>query len=232
MEDNKIISALIGLVGACNNNPKTENTDRVVIKALAFSLTHPEADIETLHALIEEIHTEKYAIAPSCAVCQTPCGNTSDYDMNRIYNAETDVRDLKLKMLSALKELAADLYSYQKLNVLSAEDMEIFYRVLAYISFDMEKNSLLAFWDEVHMTIEKIKGKTTVTVLATVCLNAPRVPSLLKSGKLLPTMRLQFSLQSRVNNPCYIGKQGPSKLTAIFLFPNWLSGPAKSSLSR
>lgn len=159
MEDNKIISALIGLVGACNNNPKTKNTDRVVIKALAFSLTHPEADIETLQAIIDEIHTEKYTIAPNCAVCQTPCGNTSDYDMNRIYNAETVVRDLKLKMLSALKGLAADLFSYRKSDVLSAEDVEIFYKVLAYISFDMEKNSLLAFWDEVQLTIEKIKGK-------------------------------------------------------------------------
>lgn len=159
MQENKIISALIGLVGACNNNPKTENTDRVVIKALAFSLTHPEADVETLQALIEEIHTEKYTIAPNCAVCQTPCGNTSDYDMNRIHSAETDVRDLKLKMLSALRELAADLYSCQKADVLSAEDMEIFYQVLAYVSFDMERNSLLAFWNEVQMTIEKIKRK-------------------------------------------------------------------------
>lgn len=159
MDDNKIISALIGLVGVCNNNPKTENTDRVVIKALTFSLTHPEADIENLQALTEEIYTEKYTIAPNCAVCQTPCGNTSDYDMNRIYNAETDVRDLKLKILSAVKELAADLYSYRESDVLSAEDMEIFYKVLAYISFDMEKNSLLAFRDEVQITIEKIKGK-------------------------------------------------------------------------
>ena len=39
MEENRIISALIGLVGACNNNPKTENTDHVIIKALAFALT-------------------------------------------------------------------------------------------------------------------------------------------------------------------------------------------------
>lgn len=65
-----------------------------------------------------EIHTEKYTIVPNCAVCQTPCENTSDYDMNRIYNAEADVRDLKLKMLSVLKELAADIYSGQKWDVM------------------------------------------------------------------------------------------------------------------
>ena len=159
MEESKIISALIGLVGACNNNPKTENTDHVIIKALALAQIQSEADDETQQSLIEEIHTEKYTIAPDCAVCQTPCGNTSDYDMSRIYQAKTDIRNLKLKMIGALNELAADVFSRQKQDALSAEDMEIFYKVLAYISFDMEKNNLLAFWDEVQVTIEKIRGK-------------------------------------------------------------------------
>lgn len=160
LQEDKIISALTGLVGACNNNPKTENTDRVIIKALAFPIAWPEADDETLQALIEEIHTEKYSIAPNCAVCQTPCGNTSDYDMNRIYNAKADVRDLKLKMIAALRELAADLYSRQKQGALSEESMEIFYKVLSYISFDMEKNSLVTFWNEVQETIDKVRRET------------------------------------------------------------------------
>ena len=157
MEESKIISALIGLVGVCNNNPKTENTDRVIIKALAFPQIQSEADDEILQLLIQEIHTEKYTIAPSCAVCQTPCGNTSDYDMNRIYKAETDIRDLKLKMIGALKELAADIYSSRKLDMLSIEDTEIFYKVLAYISFDMEKDSLITFWNEAQADIEKVR---------------------------------------------------------------------------
>ena len=157
MEDNKIISALVGLVGACSNNPKTENTDDILIKTLAFPRTLPEADDETLQALIEEIHTEKYTVSPGCAACQTPCGNTSDYDMNRIYDAETDIRELKLKMISALEELAADIYRCQKMHSLSAESMEIFYKVLAYISFDMEKDSLLTFWNDEQKTIEKVR---------------------------------------------------------------------------
>lgn len=36
---------MIGLVGACENNPKTSDTDRLVIKALAFpqlSLEHDD----------------------------------------------------------------------------------------------------------------------------------------------------------------------------------------------
>ena len=159
MEESKIISALIGLVGACNNNPKTENTDHVIIKALALAQIQSEADDETQQSLIEEIHTEKYTIAPGCAVCQIPCGNTSDYDMSRIYQAKTDIRNLKLKMIGALNELAADVFSRQKQDALSAEDMEIFYKVLMYISYDMEKTILHTFWNEVQVTIEKISRK-------------------------------------------------------------------------
>lgn len=159
MEDSKIISALIGLVGACNNNPKTENTDRVIIKSLAFPLTQPTAKEEIFQALIEEIYTEKYTVAPGCAVCQTPCGNTSDYDMSRIYEAEADIRELKLKMIAALQELAADLCRYQEADALSVDSMEIFYKVLSYISFDMETDSLLTFWNEVQADIGEIRRK-------------------------------------------------------------------------
>ena len=159
MQENKIISALIGLVGACNNNPKTEKTDQIVIKALAFPPTYPEADAETLQALIEEIYVEKYTVAPGCAVCQTPCGNTSDYDMNRIFEAEADIRDLKLKMIAAVQELAADLYRYQKQDTLSEDSIEIFYKILAYISYDMGADSLLAFWNEIQAGIGEIRRK-------------------------------------------------------------------------
>lgn len=157
MEDDKIISALIGLIGACNNNPKTENTDGVVIKALAFPLFQTGTSDESLQALIEEIYTEKYTVAPGCATCQTPCGNTSDYDMNRIYDAESGIRELKLKILSALKELAAKLYNRQESDTIPVESMEIFYKALSYVSFDMERDGLLTFWNEVQGTTEKIR---------------------------------------------------------------------------
>lgn len=162
MKEDKIISALVGLIGACNNNPKTENTDYLVIKALAFPLVQSETDNETFQALIEEIHTEKYIVAPGCAACQAPCGNTSDFDMNRLYEAETEIRDLKLKILSVVEELAADIYSHKKVDALSAESMEFFYKTLVYISLDMEKNGLLAFWNEVQDTVEEIRRQIQV----------------------------------------------------------------------
>lgn len=161
MEEDHIISALIGLIGACNNNPKTVNTDHVVIKALALSLYHSEADSETTaaacQALIDEIHTEKNIVSPGCSTCQMPCGNTSDYDMNRIYDAEPEVRDIKLKILSVLKELAADIYNRYRVGAMSEESMDFFYKALIYVSLDMEKEGLLTFWGEAQDTIETIR---------------------------------------------------------------------------
>lgn len=156
MED-KIIGALVGLAGACNNNPKTENTDAVVIKALAFPLLNPQANTDALQEMTEEIYLEKYAVAPGCAACQSPCGNTSDYNMNRIYNAEDSIRSLKLQLLSELQNLAWDLYRNDKTNLLPQESMDLFYKVLIYISFDMEKEGLLTFLEETQESIQKIR---------------------------------------------------------------------------
>lgn len=44
MVEDKVISALIGLAGACNNNPKKADTDSLIIKALAFPLICLEYD--------------------------------------------------------------------------------------------------------------------------------------------------------------------------------------------
>ena len=156
MQD-KIIGALVGLAGACNNNPKTAKTDAVVIKALAFSVMNTRADSGMLQEMIEEIYAEKYKISPGCATCQSPCGNTSDYDMSRIYNAEVSIRSLKLQILSELQNLVLDLYRNRKIHLLPQESMEIFYKVLIYISFDMEKEGLLAFLEETRESIRKIR---------------------------------------------------------------------------
>ena len=161
MQD-KIISALVGLAGACNNNPKTEKTDAVVLKALAFSVRNPQADADTLQEMTAEIYAEKYKIAPGCATCQSPCGNTSDYDMSRIYNAEDSIRSLKLHILSELQNLVLDLYRNRKIHLLPQASMEIFYKVLIYISFDMEKEGLLAFLEETQESIQKIRREIQI----------------------------------------------------------------------
>lgn len=150
------ISALIGLVGACNNNPKTENTDHMVIKSLAFPILNPDADAEAARQITDEIYAEKYTVSPGCASCAMPCGNTSDYDMNRIYSAEEEIRKLKLQILSKLQALAAYIYQNQKVETLPPEDMEFFYKALSYVSYDFKADALHTILTESEELLQKI----------------------------------------------------------------------------
>ena len=140
MERDKIISALIGLVGACGSNPKTANTDSLMRKALAFPLLCPEAGEGELLSLLEEIYREKNTVSPGCAHCACPCGNTSDYDMSRLHKAPAEIRRLKLELLDRLGEAAAKLPQ--------EADCEIFYRGLSYVSLDLEPERLLSLQEE------------------------------------------------------------------------------------
>ena len=133
MED-RIISALIGLVGACGSNPKTENTDRVVIKALA---AEPGDE-----AALAEIYAEKNAVSPGCATCAMPCGNTSDYDMGRIYAAPAEIRDLKRRIIDRLRQAAR--------SASVGMDCELIYKALAYVSYDLPESELNRLLEEIE----------------------------------------------------------------------------------
>lgn len=152
MREDKIISALIGLVGACGNNPKTENTDRLLIKALASV-----SDTQDISKTVDEIRKEKNLISPGCAVCKMPCGNTSDYDMSRIYTAEAEIRNAKLHILSEIQEAAK--YIYQNKVSLSESEIGFFYKALSYLSYDLEKAALLSLTDEAQDMKLRIQKK-------------------------------------------------------------------------
>ena len=158
MREDRIISALIGLVGACNNNPKTDGTDSLVIKALAFSLLYPEYDEMALRQMIDEIYSEKNSVAPGCATCTAPCGNTSDYDMRRIYEADDAIRKVKLRILEKIQKLAAYICHNQESGIIPSVNSEFFYKTLSYISYDMDEAVFLGFLDEIENIERDIKS--------------------------------------------------------------------------
>lgn len=157
MREDKIISALIGLIGACNSNPKTADTDALVIKALAFPLVFPEFDDRALEELVQEIYSEKFTIAPGCAQCTAPCGNTSDYDMSRIYQAEDNIRTIKLQILSQLQKIAFRAYSGAEAGI----DPNFFYRALSYLNYDMEEKPLWELFAEAETINQSINKEGT-----------------------------------------------------------------------
>lgn len=140
--EKRIISVLIGLVGACNNGVPTRNTDPLLIKALAFS---PSCDSgHETEKLIEEIRAEKNIVSPGCAVCASPCGNTSDYDMSRLESAPEEIRGIKEEILTELHRIAKEV------EELYDKDIELLYKSLSYVSYDLEKEPLQSLLNELR----------------------------------------------------------------------------------
>ncbi len=158
MKEDRIIGALIGLAGACSNNPKTADTDRLVIRSLAFPLLCPEYDDGTLQKIVDDIHSEKNSIAPGCAVCTAPCGNTSDYDMRRIHEAGDAIRKVKLQILEKLQKLAAYACCNHESGIISYTDSGFFYKALSYVSYDMDEADLLGLLNEAESIEHDIRS--------------------------------------------------------------------------
>ena len=128
MPKKKIVCALIGLTGAVSNNGKTQHTDAVVRDALLSS----DAD-----EAISRIHREKYLISPNCETCQSPCGNTSDYDMARFEQAPDGIRQLKEQIIDELSRLAG-------VKPLP----ELVYKAIAYLGYDMTEETYRELLEE------------------------------------------------------------------------------------
>lgn len=145
----ELTGALIGLAKACNNNPKTENTDRIIIEGLFTTITNVNFNNETLKAMIARVRDEKNLVSPGCGTCAAPCGNTDEYDMNQIWNADADIRSLKSLILFGIRGMAAYAYHAMVLGYTDDEVNVFFYKALSKLSYDLEMGALLPFVLEV-----------------------------------------------------------------------------------
>ena len=103
----KLTGALIGLTRATfGNTHPTEDTWRLLIRGLSAVSSGENADAVTLTVLIDEVHGEKAKLVPSCTHCASPCGRNDDYDLNKLSEADAEVRALKSRILSALGDMA------------------------------------------------------------------------------------------------------------------------------
>ncbi len=139
----ELTGELIGLAKACGNNPKTDNTDRIIIEGLFTTITNVNFNDETLKEMIGRVKEEKHKIVPDCSVCQNPCGNTDVYQMNELWNAEEDIRSLKSLILFGIRGMAAYAYHALVLGYTSEEVNTFFYKALSMIGYDLEMDVLL-----------------------------------------------------------------------------------------
>jgi len=78
-----LLGALVGLARSTVNEPKTEDTDRVLTSGLRLA-ADPDAAEDALRRMYSIVETEKHRVAPNCATCTMRCGNTDNYDFARL----------------------------------------------------------------------------------------------------------------------------------------------------
>lgn len=139
----ELTGALIGLARACSNNPGTDKTDSLILEGLFTTITNVNFNDETLRSLIGRVRAEKAAIVPGCAGCASPCGNTDDYDMDRLWNAQEDIRSLKSLILFGIRGMAAYAYHAEVLGYRSGEVNAFFYKALYVLAEDWGMEELL-----------------------------------------------------------------------------------------
>lgn len=132
--------------GALDTSQKNENKDA---KNSVFGCDmQDEAEGELTH-MTDRVHEEKFKLVPDCAVCQSPCGNTSDYDASLFRESQAPNQKLNLEIIAGLEKIAYSIR--QKKAKLSLDDdiSGLLFRALAVTSFDWAEDDLLELKAEV-----------------------------------------------------------------------------------
>ena len=171
MED-KLLGALIGLAKSTANTAPVESTLEAMVDGLAllYSVGNlhkkkenlcaedgPDGNKDAINSALgcelaqmtDRVHEEKFKLVPDCALCQSPCGNTSDYDVSLFRESSASNQKLNLEIIAGLEKIAYSIR--QKKAELSLDDdiSGLFFRALAVTSFDWAEDDLLELKAEV-----------------------------------------------------------------------------------
>lgn len=139
---NELIGALIGLANACGNNSPTENTNKLILKGLMATIPTNNITSEELHSLISEVREDKFTVVPNCRYCESPCGNTSDYNMHNLLEEDENIQSLKHLILLILRGIAANTYQAFLSGHEDADVYAYLHKGLSFISFRLDSNTL------------------------------------------------------------------------------------------
>lgn len=134
----RLTGALIGLARASEGNESllTETTHRLVIEALFATLTNVSFDNDTISALTRHVEEEKSRLIADCGGCASDCGHNEDYDMNRLWSADEDIRSLKSLILFGIRGMAAYAYHAAVLGYIDKEVSHFLYKALLAVGMD------------------------------------------------------------------------------------------------
>ena len=154
----QLTGALIGLARATDGGTTGSADDKLVQECLFATLTNVNFDDEALRVLMDRVHAEKQRIVPDCATCENACGRTADYDMQKLWNAQEDIRSLKSLILFGIRGVAAYAYHASILGYRDEAVNQFLYKALFALGEDWGMAELLPIVMEV--------GEKNLTIMA------------------------------------------------------------------
>ena len=139
----QLTGALIGLARASAGYRPTASAHKAMIEGLFATLTNVNFNEETLLRQIETVRREKEALIPGCSACASHCVRNDEYDMNRLWTDNEDIRSLKSLILFGLKGMAAYAYHARVLGYSDEEVNNFFYEGLFAVGEDWDMEQLL-----------------------------------------------------------------------------------------
>ncbi len=134
----RLTGALIGLARAAEGNEDRihADTDRLVLEGLFAAMTNVNFSNDAIAALIARVEAEKKRLVPDCFSCASACGRNEDFDMNRLWNADPDIRSLKSLILFGIRGMAAYAYHADVLGYRDDTINSFFYKALLVIGME------------------------------------------------------------------------------------------------
>ena len=134
----KLTGSLIGLARATDGNEHliSASSTAVIVEGLFATLTNVNFDNAALEKLLERVVEEKRKMVPDCFACASPCGKNNDYDMQKLWAADEDIRSLKSLILFGIRGVAAYAYHAAVLGFHDKTVEDFFYKALIAIGMD------------------------------------------------------------------------------------------------
>ncbi len=146
----ELTGALIGLARATDGAPAVgEDIWRLMIEGLFATVTNVNFDVKTLGELIDRVHEQKLRLSPNCSACASVCGKNDDYDMERLWGTDEDIRSLKSLILFGVRGMAAYAYHAMALGYTDEQLNRFFAKALYYVGEDFGMDELLPMVMEV-----------------------------------------------------------------------------------
>lgn len=134
----ELTGALIGLARAIEGNEDiiNQHTYRLIIEGLFTTITNVNFSNEKLSEYIRRIEAEKQRLVPNCSCCASSCGRNDNYDMQKLWKADEDIRSLKSLILFGVRGMAAYAYHAMVLGYMDEAVNQFFIKALFAVGMD------------------------------------------------------------------------------------------------